>query len=163
MCLLNLNGCMRQMCAIIQGNQTLTWETTLAKIQFRRCQERAPVIEHNLLITPKGRENKPRQTVHKAQLEENPHPCPLRAKLFCPPLGSKILSFWEDPCSLGLWCAGKKNRKSQILSPLQKMPEKLPGITKTCLYNVEPLKPHFYSETGVYRGILYFSNFRSKT
>ena len=36
-------------------------------------------------------------------------------------------------------------------------------ITKTCLYNFDPLKPHFYIEkTGVYRGIHYFSYFCSK-
>ena len=37
-------------------------------------------------------------------------------------------------------------------------------ITKTCLYNIDPLKPHFlYSKTGVYKGIHYFSYFCSKT
>ena len=36
-------------------------------------------------------------------------------------------------------------------------------ITKTHLYNYDPLKPHFYIEkTGVYRGIHYFSYFCSK-
>ena len=35
---------------------------------------------------------------------------------------------------------------------------------KTCQYNFDPLKPHFYIvETGVYRGIHYFSYFCSKT
>ena len=30
-------------------------------------------------------------------------------------------------------------------------------ITKTCLYNFDPLKPHFLcSKTGVYRGMLFF-------
>ena len=32
-------------------------------------------------------------------------------------------------------------------------------IMKTYLYNSDPLKPHFYSKTGVYRGIHYFSYF----
>ena len=36
-------------------------------------------------------------------------------------------------------------------------------ITKTCLYNFDPLKPHFYIvKLGVYRGIHYFSYFCSK-
>ena len=36
-------------------------------------------------------------------------------------------------------------------------------ITKTCLYNFDPLKPHFHIvKTGVYRGIYYFSYFYSK-
>ena len=36
-------------------------------------------------------------------------------------------------------------------------------ITKTYLYNFDPLKPHFYIEkTGVYRGVHYFSYFCSK-
>ena len=36
-------------------------------------------------------------------------------------------------------------------------------ITKTRLYNFDPLKPHFfYSKTGVYRGKHYFSYFWSK-
>ena len=36
-------------------------------------------------------------------------------------------------------------------------------IMKTCLYNFDPLKPHFiYSKTGVYRG-KHFSYFCSKT
>ena len=35
-------------------------------------------------------------------------------------------------------------------------------ITKTCLYNFDPLKPRFlYCKTGVYRGIHYFSYFCS--
>ena len=29
-------------------------------------------------------------------------------------------------------------------------------------YNVDPLKPHFYIVTGVYKGIYYFSNFAKK-
>ena len=29
----------------------------------------------------------------------------------------------------------------------------LNSITKTCLYNFDPLKPNLYSKTGVYRGI----------
>ena len=38
------------------------------------------------------------------------------------------------------------------------------SITKTSLYNIDPLKPHFiYSKIGVYRGIHYFSYFCSKT
>ena len=37
-------------------------------------------------------------------------------------------------------------------------------ITKTCLYNFDPLKPQFLcSITGVYNGIHYFSYFCSKT
>ena len=39
-------------------------------------------------------------------------------------------------------------------------------ITKTCLYNIDPLKPHFYIVKlgfGVYWGIHYFSYFCSKT
>ena len=38
------------------------------------------------------------------------------------------------------------------------------AITKTYLYNFDPLKPHFYiyNKTGVYRGIHYFSYFCSK-
>ena len=38
-------------------------------------------------------------------------------------------------------------------------------ITKMCLYNFDPLKPHFYnySITGVYRSINYFSYFCSET
>ena len=35
-------------------------------------------------------------------------------------------------------------------------------ITNTCLYNFDPLKPHSYSKTGVYRGLHYFSYFWSK-
>ena len=38
-----------------------------------------------------------------------------------------------------------------------------PCITKTCLYNFDPLKPHFYIvKLGVYRGIHYLSYFCSK-
>ena len=36
-------------------------------------------------------------------------------------------------------------------------------IMKTNLYNFDPLKPKFYSKTGVYRGIHYFSNLCSET
>ena len=37
-------------------------------------------------------------------------------------------------------------------------------ITKTCLYNADPHKPHFYIvKTGVYMGIQYFTYFCSKT
>ena len=36
-------------------------------------------------------------------------------------------------------------------------------ITKTCLYNfLRPSTPSFYSKTGIYRGIQYFSYFCSK-
>ena len=35
-------------------------------------------------------------------------------------------------------------------------------ITKTCLYNFDPLKPHFYIVNGVYRGKHYFCYFCSK-
>ena len=34
---------------------------------------------------------------------------------------------------------------------------------ETYLYNYDPLKPHLYSKTGVYRGIHYFPYFCSKT
>ena len=37
------------------------------------------------------------------------------------------------------------------------------STTKTCLYKYDPLKPHLYSKTGVYKGIDYFSYFCSKT
>ena len=37
--------------------------------------------------------------------------------------------------------------------------EKFACITKTRLYNFDPLKPHVYSKTGVYRGEHYFSYF----
>ena len=37
------------------------------------------------------------------------------------------------------------------------------SITKTYLYNFDPLKPNLYSITGVYRGIQYFSYFCSKS
>ena len=38
------------------------------------------------------------------------------------------------------------------------------NITKTYLYNFDPLKPHFYIvKSGVYKGIHYFSYFCSKT
>ena len=37
-------------------------------------------------------------------------------------------------------------------------------ITKTRLYNFDPLKPHFYIvKLGVYRGVHYFPYFCSKT
>ena len=37
-------------------------------------------------------------------------------------------------------------------------------ITKTCLYNFDPLKPHFYKvKLGIYRGIHYFCYFCLKT
>ena len=36
-------------------------------------------------------------------------------------------------------------------------------ITKTYLYNFDPLKPHFYIRKRVYRGIHYFHYFCSKT
>ena len=40
---------------------------------------------------------------------------------------------------------------------------KLPFITKTCIYNFDPLKPYFYIEKlGFTGGIHYFSYFRSK-
>ena len=35
-------------------------------------------------------------------------------------------------------------------------------MTKTCRYNIDPLKPHFYSKTGVYRDIHYFLIFAQK-
>ena len=37
----------------------------------------------------------------------------------------------------------------------------LQAITKTCLYNIDPLKPHFYIVKLGYRGIRYFSYFCS--
>ena len=39
------------------------------------------------------------------------------------------------------------------------------SITKTCLYNSDPLEPDFYtiySETGIYTGIHYFFYFAKK-
>ena len=51
----------------------------------------------------------------------------------------------------------------KILVAIQPIANWAGSITKTFLYSVDPLKPHFlYSKTGVYRGILYFSYFCSK-
>ena len=38
--------------------------------QYRRCLGRAIITEHSLLMTPRGKEIKPRQAVHKPQSEE---------------------------------------------------------------------------------------------
>ena len=58
----------------------------------------------------------------------------------------------------------KKEKKKKKKKNKQRQTVKKVFITKTCLYNFDPLKPHFlYSKTGVYKGILYFSFFCSKT
>ena len=49
----------------------------------------------------------------------------------------------------------KKNQKTDISSHQTQR-----DITRTRLYNFEPLKPHFYIvKLGVYRGIHYYSYF----
>ena len=59
------------------------------------------------------------------------------------------------PCSLKWVFASLSMKKFWILG--------YPNITKTYLYNFDPLKPHFLdSKPGVYRGIHYFSYFCSK-
>ena len=57
-----------------------------------------------------------------------------------------------------------------MLSPLAEMAKNIPtvsvrvpsNITKTYLYNFDPLKPHFYIVKLVYRGIHYFFLFLLK-
>ena len=53
----------------------------------------------------------------------------------------------DNPLYMALWRHSDKNSEA---------------ITKSYLYNFDPLKPHLYSKTGVYRGIHYFSYFCSK-
>ena len=72
-------------------------------------------------------------------------------------LGSKLYTFREDPISEGVWCDGNQTGSRKKLSVLQngvscsimwlslrKHVYSNIYITKTCLYNLDPLKPHFY-------------------
>ena len=61
------------------------------------------------------------------------------------PKRNRFFTFRVDPFSDGVWFLGIF---TYILGC---------RITKTCLYNFDPLKPHFYIiKNGVYRGIHYF-------
>ena len=57
--------------------------------------------------------------------------------------GSTFLPFKAELFSEGTWCEGKETEITKVDS-----------ITKTCLYNFDPLEPHFYivkrGFTGVY-------------
>ena len=75
----------------------------------------------------------------------------------------------REMLSLGTRSRGTSRNTSRATSPTQTKSEfscsQLHNlITKTCLYNIDPLKPHIlYSKTGVYRGILYFFSFLLKS
>ena len=65
------------------------------------------------------------------------------------------LFLWTGPCSI--------EGVSDWFLSLSFIYKNSCTITKTCLYNFDPLEPHFYIEkTGVYRGIHYFTYFCSK-
>ena len=46
------------------------------------------------------------------------------------PLGGKFFPFKVDPFSEGDWCIGKQKRKLQKFSPLYKMVENLPRVSR---------------------------------
>ena len=74
-------------------------------------------------------------------------------------------SFSNRPChgKTCLWTYVEREGPDQPAHPQSNQSLYCP-ITKTCLYNADPLKPHFYySKTGVYMGIQYFTYFCSKT
>ena len=54
------------------------------------------------------------------------------------PWGSKFFPYRVDLFSEGAWCVWKQRGLLQHCLPCDKF------ITKTCLYKVDPLKPHFY-------------------
>ena len=67
----------------------------------------------------------------------------------------KELLIW----SCGVHVTEEAHKSKQFVPLLTHLAFQSDSITKTCLYNFNPLKPHFYIvKTGVYNGIHYFSH-----